>query len=139
MIPNNQLSRRILSKNIRGLGGSPLMVVVGGDPNEFIQVWIRPSPKFTTNVEYKIYHISKTKNHKIVKLSARSVSEHCTYFGTKKKIRPFKKFWTTISQKLKIAKVGILIFHTFQNIAQLFGPKKNIGSFWEKGGGSACR
>ena len=30
---------------------------------------------------------------------------------------------STISQTLKIAKIGKLIFHSFQNIAQHFGPK----------------
>ena len=38
-------------------------------------------PQFTTNVEYKIDHISKTKNCKIVKFSAKFVSEHCASFG----------------------------------------------------------
>ena len=39
----------------------------------------------TTNNEYKINHISKTKNRKIVKLNTKSVSEHCTFFGIMKK------------------------------------------------------
>ena len=46
--------------------------------------WIRLSPQFTTNVEYKINHISKTENHKIVKSNTKSVSEHFASSGTKK-------------------------------------------------------
>ena len=34
-------------------------------------------------VEYKIDHISKTKNCKIVKFSAKPALEHCASFGTK--------------------------------------------------------
>ena len=34
---------------------------------------------------------------------------------------------STISEKLKSVKVGKLIFHPFQNIAQLFEPKTLFG------------
>ena len=88
----------------------------------------------TTNFEYKIDHISKTKNHKIVKLSAKFVSEHCAFFGTNF-FRRFQEFWTTISQKLKIGK---LIFYPFQNmrLRQLFGSKNKICTFC--GGRGVC-
>ena len=36
---------------------------------------------------------------------------------------------STISEKLKIAKSGILIFHMVYNIAHLFGPKNKFGNF----------
>ena len=34
-----------------------------------------------------------------------------------------------INLKNKIAKIGKLIFHKFQNVAQQFGPKNGDGSF----------
>ena len=39
--------------------------------------------KFTTNFEYKIDRISKIENRKIVRISAKSVSEHCVSNETK--------------------------------------------------------
>ena len=39
---------------------------------------------FCTLFEYKIDHISETKDRKIVKLSAKFISEHCATFWTKK-------------------------------------------------------
>ena len=57
--------------------------------------WIRPTPQFTTNVEYKFDHISKTKSQKIIKFSAKSVSEHCASFRTKER----KKFTQKIQEK----------------------------------------
>ena len=56
---------------------------------------VRESPQSTTNVEYKINHISKTKKKSGTK---KFVSENCAPFGTKK-IRYFwsvtkvKRFW----------------------------------------------
>ena len=41
------------------------------------------------------------------------------------------EFWASISHKLRIRK---FIFHSFQNIAQLFGPKTQFGyfrGFWD--------
>ena len=38
--------------------------------------------------------------------------------------RMIKKCETTISRQLKIAKIRLLTFNSFQNIAQFFGPKK---------------
>ena len=46
---------------------------------------------------------------------------------------------STISQKLKVAKIAKLIYHSFPNMAQLFGPKNENGSFWGERGRSACR
>ena len=40
----------------------------------------------------------------------------------------FKKFWTTLSQKLKNENIGKFIFHSFHNIAQHFGPNKSAVS-----------
>ena len=40
----------------------------------------------------------------------------------------------TISHKIKIAKIGKLMFHSFQNIAELFGPKKIAIFEGEEGG-----
>ena len=50
------------------------------------------------------------------------------------------RLWTKllITQKIKITKTGKLIFHSFHNITQQFGPENWDGSFWG-GGGSACR
>ena len=45
---------------------------------------------------------------------------------------------STISQKLKIAKVGILFFHSFQIIAQHLDQKPNLTTFEGRVGVSAC-
>ena len=37
---------------------------------------------------------------------------------------------STVSQKLKISKIGNLFFHSFQKIAQHFGTKTELGYFW---------
>ena len=41
-----------------------------------------PGVQFTTNVEYKIDHIAKIKNRKIVKFKSKFVSEHYASLGT---------------------------------------------------------
>ena len=43
----------------------------------------RLSPQYNRNFEYKIDHISKTKNRINLKIGSAFVSEHCTAFGTK--------------------------------------------------------
>ena len=43
------------------------------------------------------------------------------------------------TSKRKAAKIGKFIFHSFQNIAQLFGQKKSAVSEGRGGGGFACR
>ena len=63
MIPDNQLVRVIQTKSLSGPGSIN---------------------QFTTNVEYKIDHTSKTKNRKKKKKTKKSISEHCGYFETKK-------------------------------------------------------
>ena len=50
------------------------------------------SPQFTTKFEYKIGHISETKNRIIGKIGAKSVSEHNTSSRTEKKSRYSKNF-----------------------------------------------
>ena len=58
----------------------------------------RLSPQFTRNFEYKINHISKTKNHKTIKICVKSVSERCTSSGIINFFfRRFQEFLTTIS------------------------------------------
>jgi len=62
-----------------------------------------------------------------VKFRSKSVSEHCASFE--------KNFFSqTILRILNvhISKTIKLIFHSFQNIAKLFGPKK-FCSFWRRG------
>ena len=69
---------------------------------------------------------------KIVKFSIKYYSEYCASFRT-------NFLGATISQKLKIGK---LIFHSLQNIVQLFGQKTKSALFEKRGGrgfGSACR
>ena len=59
---------------------------------------------------------------KIAKFRTKSVSELCVSFVREKNEDDSKKLFDRpyLSRKLKIAK---FIFHSFQNIAQLFGPK----------------
>ena len=95
-------------------------------------IWIHLSPRpihYECWIEIRPSQKLKSQNYQI---KAKSVSEHCAYFGTKK-FETIPRIWTTISQKLKIEK---LIFHSFQNIAQLFGPKKNQPFL--RGGGVVC-
>jgi len=59
--------------------------LVGGRSPPNIKFFLNlSSPQFTTNVVYKINHISKTKSSKIIKLSAKSVPEHSASCRTKK-------------------------------------------------------
>ena len=44
-----------------------------------------------------------------------------------------------LSQKFKIAKIGQLIFHSFQNIESNFGQKKMKTAIFEERGESAYR
>ena len=46
----------------------------------------RPSPQFSRNFEYKIYHISTTENHKNLKINVVNISEHCAIFWSKKMV-----------------------------------------------------
>ena len=55
-----------------------------------------------------------------------------------KKIDPISRSGPIISQKIDLAKIGKLISHSFQNIAQLFGMKPNLVTFDVGGGESAC-
>ena len=50
------------------------------------------------------------------------MSENCLFIEY---CASYNKNNLTISQKLKISKFGKFIFHSFQNIAQHFGPQKN--------------
>ena len=79
------------------------------------------SPQFTTNFEYKIDHISKTKNRKIVKLSAKSVSEHGTSFGMNFIFQTILRILIDQISKTKNRKNQIIEFPSFRNIAQFFG------------------
>ena len=79
---------------VRGLGSDPLnppLRIVTGDCNALF--WIesglqrvadrrsRLGPQFTMNFEYKIDHISKTKNRKNLKINFEFVSEQCYLLG----------------------------------------------------------
>ena len=80
-------------------------------------------PIFTTNFGYKIDHISKTKYRKIVKLSAKFVSEHCASSGTK------KTFFHAMSQKLEMAEIEKFIFHPFRTLCNFLDQKHNLATF----------
>ena len=64
-IPENQLTRRIQSKSIRGLwGGAPIKTGgIGGRIPPNIKIFMNSSsPEYATKVKYKIDHNSKTNN-----------------------------------------------------------------------------
>ena len=117
MISDNQLARGIESRSIRGLGAVPLVGSVGGVVYlemggfgggaplnmNFFSEFVYVSDQFTTNVEYKIDHISKTKNLKIIKLSVKSVSKQCASFGTKKCSNETKNFEHKVKKKNSIS------------------------------------
>ena len=89
------------------------------------------------NVVYKIDHIWKNTKRKRWKIDFAFVSEHCASFRTKNwtffvHIPSILSTTSTLSQKLKI---GELIFHSFQNIAQLYGTKTQLGHFCGGEGG----
>ena len=83
--------------------------------------------EFTRNFEYKIDHISKTKNLKNLKFGSAFV---CASFGTKKVVDIFGRLLRSKgpvnfeykiyhNSKNKIAKIGKFIFHSFHYIADL--------------------
>ena len=137
MIPDNQLARGIQSKSNRGLWVETPQVAGGGGwggdgvVSELVEV-----PNSLRMLSTKSTISQKLKKKSKIKIS---VSEHGASFGTKKIFffSRFYEFLTIISKKQKIAEIWKLIFHSFQNIAQHFGPTDKSTHF--QGGGSAHR
>ena len=78
-----------------------------------------PSPYFTKNFEYKIDHISKTKNRKNLKISSAFVSEHCAIF------RNIHLFWQFGSLFCEDSSIRSHISKTKKRKAVYFIEKKN--------------
>ena len=96
-----------------------------------------PRPQFTTSFEYKMYHISKTKNRKNIKFKSKSililvqsVSSGTIFFysdDSKNFVRPYLN-----NQKKKIGK---LIFLSFSEHCAAFQAKKMDDFFCRMRGG----
>ena len=109
MIPDNQLARGIQSKSIRGLEAEP---PVGG--------CVGRSPLLPDN-------ILKTKNHIIVKCGAKSVSEHCAFFGTKKYVQTILRILNDHISKTKNRKNCKIDNSFFQiHCAPFYTKKKTV-------------
>ena len=78
--------------------------------------------KFSKNVEYKIDHTSKTKNHKTLKVSVASDSNHCASSGVKKNI--FHKFLRILSRHISKNKNWKIV------ISQVSGHCTSFTSIW---------
>ena len=114
-------------------GGAPGGECGGSSPHNItIFFWIHVSPQFTTNVEYKIDHLSKTKHCKLVKLWAKSFSEHCAPFGTNFVYRTNSKNFER--PYLKNQKFENWFFICFRTLCNFLYHKPNLTTFEGEGG-----
>ena len=100
------------------------------------------SQSIVTTVKYKIDHNSKTKNRtKKNSWMQKLRSENCGSFEINIIVNLFwaKNIWklrtkSITTQKRKNWNFFSPVFHSFQYVSQLLGPKYQNGSFWEREG-----
>ena len=80
--------------------------------------------QFTTNVEYKIDHILKTKNRNKKTHELKNPFQSIAHLlGWNFFFQMILRILNDHISKLIITKISKSIFHLFQNIVQVFGPK----------------